>query len=139
MTIQNIASVLFPAITFTYDDVDGNITGVTLDTTHASITQSWTGLGNLAHNDESVLVALIRELFSQFKNKLTNLDCPVFSDENAEFFDAQGFTERDSGTTDNDGNPITELQKFLKLSFVLFFKYDPATEFNSSSAVNDND
>ena len=139
MPIQNIQSNLLPFLTFTYDDADGNITGISIDTTQAATTADWSSKGNLANNDEAVLVTLMQELYTQFTNKLTDLDSPIASDTEAAFFDSQGITERDSGTTDIDGNAVTETQLFQVLRFVLFYKYDPSIIFTSNSAVNDDD
>ena len=137
MTVVN--STLLPGLSFDKDDVSGDVSSITIDLTDPATLSDFSAIGNLASADEAVAVSLLKELAERFKNKLTDLDCPIVLDDDGTFFDNFGFTDRDSGTTDNDGNAVTELQKYRKYSLVAFFKLDESTDFAVTGVVNDDD
>jgi hypothetical protein len=139
MASVTLASEILPALSITYDDVSGDITEYTFNATHPSVTADYSGKALNANRDEVSLVTLFQEFYSSFSAKLTDLDCPIAADVDNAFFENEGTTDRDSGETDVDGNPITEKQLFQKLSFLLFYQFQPSVIFNSASAVNDND
>lgn len=124
---------------FDYDDLTGDVVSVTLDCTNPAISKFPAALANSADRAERVLSALIDELTAQLSGKQQDLDCPVWIDTANSVFESQGIVERDSGTTDVDGLPITETQIFKRLSVLQYYKFDPAINFNPSNAVNDND
>lgn len=139
MASVTLASEILPALSITYDDVSGDIASYAFDATHPSVTANYSGKAAAANRDEVSITTLFQELYTSFSEKLADLDCPVASDTENAFFETEGMVDRDSGTTDVEGNPVTEKQLFQKLSFLLFYKYDPSVIFSSSSAVNDND
>lgn len=139
MALQTVQSAIIQGLSFTYDDVSNDITEIKLDCTNPTITAIPSGVGNNVAIDEIIVNAFIDELATQLTGKLSNLDYPLILDADNTFFDNQGLTTRDSGTTDANGNAITETQLFRVRKFVQFFKFDANTVFASTNSVNNND
>lgn len=124
---------------FSYDDVTGDVSSITLDCTNLGVTKIPGGIALNADRGEKVLSALFDELAEQLGDKGSDLDAPVWIDATNSIFEAQGIVERDSGNVDNNGNPITEVQLFKQLSLVQYYKFNPALVFGPTNAVNNND
>lgn len=124
---------------FDYDDVSGDVLSITIDATNAGITKIPSGIALNADRAEKVLSALFDELAEQLKETQTNLDCPVWMDAANSIFDSQGIVDRDSGTVDGSGNPITETQLFKRVSLIQYYKFDSASVMSPANAVNNDD
>lgn len=139
MTTQTITSDNFPCLSITYDDATGNVSTITLDVSHVSVTKIPSGIALNSNRSEAVESAFFDQLLLMAASKFNAINCPVAVDTNNTIFDSQGIITRDSGQTDANGNPITETQLYKKTSLIQFFKFSPEMIFTPSNAVNDND
>lgn len=139
MATQTANSDNITGLSFEYDDVSGDVLSITLDCTNPAVTKIPDGLALAANRAELVETALFDELIEQLSDKQTDLQCPIWADTGNTVFESQGIVDRDSGTTDGNGNPITETQIFKRTSILQYYKFSASTNFAPSNAVNDND
>lgn len=138
MATQTVQSQVIAGLSFTYDDVTNNLLSYSFDCTDVGV-QIPNGITANPQRDESAILALIDELSRQVVGNLNNLDKPLAVDINNDFFENEGFIDRDSGTTDANGNPITERQLYRVTKFLSFYRYDSASIFIPTNAVNNDD